>query len=129
MGINDPLPTGWLLGALGVLLLLSAFFSGTETALMSINRYRLRHQARAGHRGARLAEQLLRRPDRLIGLILLGNNLVNFSASAMATLVAARIGGAAVAISVVVFTLVVLIFAELAPRIVGFPSTTHSVSA
>lgn len=107
---------GWLLGALVVLLVLSAFFSGTETALMSINRYRLRHRARAGHRGAQLTERLLARPDRLIGLILLGNNLVNFSASALTTLIAARIGGAAVAISVVVFTLIVLIFAELAPK-------------
>jgi Mg2+/Co2+ transporter CorB len=56
--------------ALGVLLILAAFFAGSETALMSLNRYRLRHQAKAGHRGARLAEALLARPDRLIGLIL-----------------------------------------------------------
>lgn len=83
---------------------------------MSINRYRLRHRARAGHHGAQLTEKLLARPDRLIGLILLGNNLVNFSASALTTLIAARIGGAAVAISVLVFTLVVLIFSELAPK-------------
>ncbi len=108
--------TGWLFAALVVLLILSAFFSGTETALMSINRYRLRHRARAGHRGAQKVEKLLERPDRLIGLILLGNNLVNFSASALTTLIAARIGGTAVAISVVIFTLVVLIFAELAPK-------------
>lgn len=108
--------TGWLLGALVVLLILSAFFSGTETALMSINRYRLRHRSRAGDRAAQLTEKLLERPDRLIGLILLGNNLVNFSASALTTLIAARVGGAAVAISVLVFTLVVLIFAELAPK-------------
>lgn len=116
MGLDQPLPTSWLLGALAVLLVFSAFFSSSETALMSINRYRLRHRARAGHRGARLTEYLLRRPDRLIGLILLGNNLANFSASALATLIAARIGGAAVVISVFVFTLVVLIFAELAPK-------------
>lgn len=114
--MNANFGTGWLLGALVILLVFSAFFSGTETALMSINRYRLRHRARAGHRGAQLTEKLLERPDRLIGLILLGNNLVNFSASALATLIAARIGGAAVAISVVLFTLVVLIFSELAPK-------------
>ncbi len=96
---------------------LSAFFSGSETALMSINRYRLRHLARSGNRGARLAEALLRRPDRLIGLILLGNNLVNFTASSLATVIALRIGGTyALAISVGVFTLVVLILAELAPK-------------
>lgn len=114
--MNEPIPTTWLLGALGVLLVFSAFFSSSETALMSINRYRLRHRARSGHRGARLTESLLRRPDRLIGLILLGNNLANFSASALATLIAARIGGAAVVISVFVFTFIVLIFAELAPK-------------
>ncbi len=100
-----------------MLIALSAFFSSTETALMSVNRYRLRNKARAGHRGARLAERLLERPDRLIGLILLGNNLVNFSASALSTLLALRIGGEpAAAASVGIFTLVVLIFAEVAPK-------------
>ncbi len=114
--MNGGMSTQWLLGFLVGLLVLSAFFSSTETALMSINRYRLRHRARAGHRGAQLTEKLLQKPDRLIGLILLGNNLVNLSASAIATLIAARIGGAAVALSVVILTLVVLIFAELAPK-------------
>lgn len=113
----NQVPLSALFAILGVLILLSAFFSGSETALMSINRYRLRHLARSGHRGARLAEALLRRPDRLIGLILLGNNLVNFTASSLATLIALRIGGAyTLAISIGVFTLVVLIFAELAPK-------------
>ncbi|MBT8137287.1 MAG: DUF21 domain-containing protein, partial [Gammaproteobacteria bacterium] len=116
MGLDDPLPTQWLLIAIVVLLLFSAFFSGTETALMSINRYRLRHRARAGHRGAQLAEKLLKQPDRLIGLILFGNNLVNLSASAIASVIAVRIGGAAVVLSVVILTLVVLIFAELMPK-------------
>ena len=68
--MSDDVPIGALLGLLFILLILSAFFSGTETALMSLNRYRLRHKARNGHRGARLAEKLLARPDRLIGLIL-----------------------------------------------------------
>lgn len=110
-------PLSALFAILAVLIMLSAFFSGSETALMSINRYRLRHLARGGHRGARLAEALLQRPDRLIGLILLGNNLVNFTASSLATLIALRIGGAyTVAIAIGIFTLVVLIFAELAPK-------------
>jgi Mg2+/Co2+ transporter CorB len=96
---------------------LSAFFSGSETALMSLNRYQLRHKAREGHRGARLAEELLQRPDRLIGLILLGNNLVNFSAASLVTLVAQKFGGGpAVAIGTGVFTLIVIIFAEAAPK-------------
>ena len=68
---------GLMFCGLGALLLLAAFFAGSETALMSLNRYRLRHRAKAGHRGARLAETLLSRPDRLIGLILLLSTVVN----------------------------------------------------
>ena len=90
--MSDDVPLAVLYGVLVVLLLLSAFFSSTETALMSVNRYRLRHQARAGHRGARLAEKLLQRPDRIIGLILLGNNLVNIFAAMLVTVIALRIG-------------------------------------
>jgi Mg2+/Co2+ transporter CorB len=97
--------------------MLSAFFSGSETALMSLNRYQLRHKAREGHRGAKLAEQLLQRPDRLIGLILLGNNLVNFTAAALVTLTARDLGGEpAVAIGTGIFTLIVIIFSEAAPK-------------
>ena len=106
-----------LIGLLVILLLLSAFFSGSETALMSLNRYKLRHKARAGHRGARIAERLLQRPDRLIGLILLGNNAVNISASALVGVVSVQIGGEiGFAIGTAVLTLVVLIFAETAPK-------------
>ena len=79
--MGDDVPLSILIGLLVFLLICSAFFSGTETALMTLNRYRLRHKARAGHRGARFAEALLARPDRLIGLILFGNNLVNFAAA------------------------------------------------
>ena len=115
--MGDDVPLAALLGLLVVLLLLSAFFSGSETALMSLNRYRLRHTARAGHRGARLAETLLRRPDRLIGLILLGNNLVNFSAASLVAIIAFKLGGQpAVALGTLILTLVVLIFAEAAPK-------------
>jgi len=105
------------MGLLFVLLLLSAFFSGSETALVSLNRYQLRHKAKQGHRGAVLAERLLQRPDRMIGLILLGNNLVNFSAASLVALIALRIGGEpAVAIGTLILTLVVLIFSETAPK-------------
>lgn len=84
---------------------------------MSVNRYRLRHRARQGHRASRVAENLLRRQDRLIGLILLGNNLVNFSAASLTTIISLRLGGeTAIAIGTGIFTLVVLIFAELAPK-------------
>jgi Mg2+/Co2+ transporter CorB len=91
--LGDDVPLAALIGLLVTLLVLSAFFSGSETALMSLNRYQLRHKAREGHRGAVLAEKLLKRPDRLIGLILLGNNLANFSMVAVVTLMAVQIGG------------------------------------
>jgi Mg2+/Co2+ transporter CorB len=110
-----PLPGLFL--ALGCLLVLSAFFSGSETALMTMNRYRLRHRAEGGHRGALLASALLNRPDRLIGLILLGNNFVNILASSLATIIALRLGGeGAIAIAAGILTLVILIFAEVAPK-------------
>jgi Mg2+/Co2+ transporter CorB len=84
---------------------------------MSLNRYQMRHKAKAGHRGARLAEALLQRPDRLIGLILLGNNLVNFSAAALVAIIALKMGGQpAVALGTLILTLVVLIFSEAAPK-------------
>ena len=115
--MGDEVPLAGLIGLLVVLLLLSAFFSGSETALMSLNRYQLRHKAREGHRGAKIAEHLLKRPDRLIGLILLGNNLVNFSAAALVAVIAFKIGGQpAVAAGTVILTLIVLIFAEAAPK-------------
>ena len=115
--MGDDVPLAFLIGLLVTLLVLSAFFSGSETALMSLNRYQLRHKARQGNRGAKLAEQLLQRPDRLIGLILLGNNLVNFSAASLVALIALKIGGQpAVALGTVILTLVVLIFSEAAPK-------------
>ena len=115
--MGDDVPLGALIGLLVALLLLSAFFSGSETALMSLNRYKLRHRAREGHRGAKLAERLLQRPDRLLGLILLGNNLVNFSAAALVAIIAFKLGGQpAVALGTLILTLVVLIFSETAPK-------------
>jgi len=115
--LGDDIPLAALTGLLVVLLILSAFFSGSETALMSLNRYKLRHKARAGHRGAKLAEKLLQRPERLIGLILLGNNAVNISASALVGVVSLEMGGeVGFAIGTALLTLVVLIFAETAPK-------------
>ena len=113
----DKAPVGMLLGLVVVLLVFSAFFSATETALMSLNRYRLRHQARAGNRAARVAERLLQRPDRLIGVILLGNTGTNIAAAALVTFVALRIGGErAIFASTLALTVIVLIFAEVAPK-------------
>jgi len=87
---------------------------------MSLNRYRLRHLVKNKHRGAMRANKLLETPDRLIGLILLGNNFVNILASSIATIIALRIGGeAAIAIGAGLLTLVILIFSEVAPKTVA----------
>ena len=114
---SDDIPLPALLGIFFLLLALSAFFSGTETALMRINRYKLRHRARGGHRGAQLADKLLARPDRLISLILFGNNLTHFYAAFIWTLLALRVGGVMGAVAgTILLTLIVLIFAEVAPK-------------
>jgi Mg2+/Co2+ transporter CorB len=115
--LSDEVPLGLLVALIIALLVLSAFFAGTETALMSLNRYRLRHQARAGHRAARLTEWLLQRPDRLIGLILLGNNAVNVAAASLVTILALRIGGeGAILAGTAILTIVTLIFGDLIPK-------------
>jgi len=115
--VGDDIPPGVLYGLLFFLLICSAFFSGTETALMTLNRYRLRHKAKSGHRGAMLAETLLRKPDRLIGLILLCNNLVNVLAVQLVTIIALRLGSPVwLAASGFIFTIVLLIFAEVTPK-------------
>ena len=114
------IPLSVLFSILGLLLVLSAFFSSSETGLMSLNRYRLRHLVKNKHRGAIRANRLLETPDRLIGLILLGNNFVNILASSIATIIALRIGGeAAIAIGAGLLTLVILIFSEVAPKTVA----------
>ncbi|MDL0430578.1 HlyC/CorC family transporter [Marinobacter sp. TBZ242] len=99
------------------LILLSAFFSSSETGMMSLNRYRLKHMAKTGHKGAKRAQALLNRTDQLIGVILIGNNFVNIFASAIATVIAIRIwGDAGIAIATVLLTIVILIFAEVTPK-------------
>lgn len=116
----EEVPLATLYFVLLLLLLLSGFFSGSETGLMAINKYRLRHLANQGHRGARLAQLLLRKPDRLIGLILLGNNLVNILAAAIATIIGIRLFGAAgVWVASLLLTIVILIFSEVAPKTVA----------
>ncbi len=113
----DDIPLSVLFGALVFLIILSAFFSGSETGLMTLNRYRLRHLARARHRGALRAQKLLERPDRLIGLILLGNNFVNILASTLTAVIAVRIAGeAGLVIGAALLTLIILIFAEVTPK-------------
>ena len=115
-----------------LLILASAYFSSSETAMMALNRYRLRHLADQDHPGAKRAFELLKRPDRLIGVILLGNNFVNIVATQIATIITLRlIGEEGLFLSAVLTTAVILVFAEVVPKTlaalhperVAFPST------
>lgn len=103
---------------LGILIFLSAYFSSSETGMMSINRYRLKHLENEGHKGALRVEKLLQRPDRLIGLILIGNNLVNIAAASIATIVCLRLFGDVWGLAIANFglTFVILVFAEVTPK-------------
>ena len=113
----DDIPLSVLFSVLVFLIILSAFFSSSETGLMTLNRYRLRHLVRARHRGAVRAQKLLERPDRLIGLILLGNNFVNILASTLTAVIAFRIAGeTGLVAGAALLTLVILIFAEVTPK-------------
>ena len=121
----DTISLSILFGILAALLLLSAFFSGSETALMTLNRYRLQHQVKLKHRGAIKAYKLLLRPDRLMGLILLGNNFVNIAASSLATIIAIRLIDDGIVnltqeeiilASTMTLTIAVLIFSEVTPK-------------
>ncbi|RNF50442.1 HlyC/CorC family transporter [Marinomonas hwangdonensis] len=114
--MND-IPLSVLGGTLFCLLILSAFFSSSETGMLSLNKYRLKHLVKSKHRSAIKVSSLLERPDRLIGVILIGNNFVNILSSAIATIIAVRIwGDAGVAIATGGLTLVILIFAEVTPK-------------
>lgn len=112
--------TTTLIITLVIMIIVSAYFSGSETGMMTLNRYKLRHLAKNGNRAARRVEKLLRRPDRLISLVLIGNNLVNILASAIATIVGMRLyGDAGVAIATGILTFAVLIFAEVLPKTIA----------
>lgn len=113
----DDISTSALLVALAILITLSAFFSSSETGMMSLNRYRLKHLNNSGDRAAKRVQQLLDRPDRLIGLILIGNNLVNIAASSIATIIGIRLfGDWGLAIATFGLTFIILIFAEVTPK-------------
>ncbi|MFT2098204.1 HlyC/CorC family transporter [Marinomonas sp. 2405UD66-6] len=113
----NEVPLGILGGILFCLILLSAFFSSSETGMLSINKYRLKHLVKSKNRSAIKVNTLLERPDRLIGVILIGNNFVNILASAIATIIAVRLwGDAGVAIATAALTMIVLIFAEVTPK-------------
>ncbi len=116
--MND-MPLSMLFGILAAMLILSAFFSGSETALMTLNRYRLRHLVKLKHSGAIKAHKLLQQPDRLLGLILLGNNFVNNFASSIATVIAIKLytdEESSIAIAAGILTIVMLICSEVTPK-------------
>ncbi len=111
------LPASLLISIMLILTALSAFFSSSETAMIGLNRYRLRHLVKEKHRGARKASALLRRTDRLLGVILFGNNLVNFMAASVATIIGLQLfGDWSVVITPVALTAFFLVFAEVAPK-------------
>ena len=117
------IPLSLLFSALFFLIIFSAFFSSSETGMMSLNRYRLRHLSKQGHSGAKRASKLLARTDRLIGVILIGNNFVNIAAASIATIIAQRIWvdnpEFGVSMATVLLTLVILIFAEVTPKTIA----------
>lgn len=111
-----------MLLALLLLLILSAFFSGSETSMMAVNRYRLKTLSSKGHRGAKLAEWLLARTDRLLSVILLGNNLVNSAAAALVTVIAFRMFGEnelTLTLATLAVTFLILVFSEVTPKVIG----------
>ncbi|WAX71804.1 HlyC/CorC family transporter [Gallibacterium anatis] len=116
----DSIPISTLFFLLILLLILSAYFSSSETGLLSLNRYRVRYLADKGNRGAQKAEKLLKKTDILLSFILIFNNLVNIMASALATMIGLRLGGdAGVAIATGVLTFVMLVFSEIFPKTVA----------
>jgi Mg2+/Co2+ transporter CorB len=122
----DDIATSTLVIALAIMLVASAFFSAAETAMMASNRYRLKHRAQRGNRGARLALGLLAQTDRLLGVILFGNNLINAGAATLAGVITGRMlgeGELALAAGTVAVTFLILVFAEITPKVIG---ATHA---
>jgi len=122
----DDFALSTLAATLAVLLVISGFFSMAETAMMAANRYRLKHRAQRGNKGAKLALALLAQTDRLLGVILFGNNLINAGTATLAGVITARLlgeGELALAASTVAVTFLILVFAEITPKVVG---ATHA---
>lgn len=118
----DDTPLGWKLILLALMLVVSAFFSIAETSMMAINRYRLKAQVRMGHHGAKLTSDLLGRTDKLLGVILLGNNLVNAAAATLVGVITIEFFGddrIALGIGTLAVTFLILVFSEITPKIIG----------
>src|SRR6185369_9010557 len=120
--MTDPIALGWLFVALGALLLCSGFFSMSETCMMALNRYRLKHLVREGNRGARLASGLLERTDELLAFILAGNTIINAATTILVAEICRRLFGEGeyvLMIATAAASFVILIFAEILPKILG----------
>jgi len=118
----DEISLNSLLIAFVILLFVSAFFSISETSMMALNRYRLKHLARTGSRGARLTAQLLAQTDKLLGVVLLGNNLVNTAVASLATVIVFRLLGESelgLAIATGAAAFFILVFSEITPKVIG----------
>jgi len=118
----DDIPLSTLAVALALLLVASGFFSISETALMAVNRYRLRHRAHRGARGAKLVLSLLAQTDKLLSVVLLGNTVINAAAATLSTLIAVRLfgqGELALGLSTIAISLAILIFSEILPKVIG----------
>jgi Mg2+/Co2+ transporter CorB len=118
----ETIPLSWLFAVLAVLLLVSGFFSIAETSMMALNRYRLKHLVKQGHTGARLTQTLLDRTDRLLGVILLGNNLINAASAVLVAEIARRLfgeGELVLALATVSVTFFILVFSEITPKVIG----------
>ena len=113
----NEIPIWLLLSSISILLVLSAFFSSAETGMMALNKYRLKHLIKQNSRSAKRADKLLQRPDRLLGVILIGNNFVNFLAAALTTILCLELfGNSGVFIGSIILTIIILIFAEVTPK-------------
>ena len=110
------------LATLVLLLIFSGAFSMTETVMMAANRYKLRSRAAAGHTGARLALELLAKTDRLLGVILLFNNLINIAAATLSSVITIHLFGEdrwALGAGTVALTFLILVFSEISPKVIG----------
>ena len=118
----EEISLGWKLAALAVLLVISAFFSIAETSMMAINRYRLKALVRSGSKGAQLTSELLAKTDKLLGVILLGNNLVNAAAATLVGIITIEFFGndeIAIGLGTLGVTFLILVFSEITPKVVG----------
>jgi Mg2+/Co2+ transporter CorB len=114
------IPLWILLALIAFLVLMSAFFSGSETSMMAINRYRLKHLVKEKNKSAKRVSRLLERTDRLLGVILIGNNFTHTLSTALATVVAIRLWSDSAVLAVTVFmTIIMIIFAEVMPKTIA----------